>query len=235
MDDEAFEPGAPDLSLLLSRSTYWQIVADLQASLPPPPDDTSAARAHRDRAAIAAIGSMLPANAEEARIALRCVIADAQAIEAVRQSRLRPDDFAAMMRCNAWCASMMRQANAARALLARVQTIRRKREADGTALNQDSWIEHAVVGLLAEAMDLPAPEPPPPAPEPEPEDKFRQLTEAEQYAVTYPRRAALIRSLGRLPEPCNFGPPPPELVEAIVTGTSPILLELDRPPSLVPA
>jgi hypothetical protein len=45
----------------------------------------------------------------------------------------------------------------------------------------------------------------------------------------YPRRAALIRSLGGLPEPCDFGPPEPELVHAIVTGTSPHLRELDIP------
>ncbi len=37
-----------------------------------------------------------------------------------------------------------------------------------------------------------------------------------------------IRALGGLPQPCDFGPPSPELVHAIVTGTSPTLLALDR-------
>ena len=40
-----------------------------------------------------------------------------------------------------------------------------------------------------------------------------------------PRR---IRSLGGLPQPCDFGPPPPELVDAIVTGTSPTLRALEK-------
>ena len=47
------------------------------------------------------------------------------------------------------------------------------------------------------------------------------------YAVIHPRRAARIRALGGLPEPCDFGPPEPELVRAIVTGTSPTLRALD--------
>ena len=46
------------------------------------------------------------------------------------------------------------------------------------------------------------------------------VAEADQYAVIYPQRAAL------LPQPCDFVPPPPELVDAIVTGTSPALRAL---------
>ena len=53
-------------------------------------------------------------------------------------------------------------------------------------------------------------------------------SEADLYAIMYPRRAASIRALGGLPQPCDFGPPSPELVHAIVTGTSPTLLALDR-------
>jgi hypothetical protein len=58
---------------------------------------------------------------------------------------------------------------------------------------------------------------------------FDLAAEAERYAIIYPRRAELIRRLGGLPYDCNFGPPEPELVRAIVTGTSPALRELDRP------
>jgi hypothetical protein len=53
------------------------------------------------------------------------------------------------------------------------------------------------------------------------------LADADMYAVIHPRRAARIRALGGLPEPCDFGPPEPELVHAIVTGTSPTLRALD--------
>jgi hypothetical protein len=227
--DASPSPEQADLSLLLPRSTYWQIVHDLQSGLPPPADDSAEARAHRDRAAIAHVASMLPVNAEEARIAARSVAADAQATECLRLARQHPNDLAAILKCSAQSASMMRQANAARALLARLQTARRKRQADDASRDQDAWTEHAAIGLMADAIGEAAPEPPPPAPtpEPEPEHEYRQLSEAEQYAVTYPRRAAQIRSLGGLPEPCSFGPPPPELVHAIVTGTSPILMELD--------
>ena len=55
------------------------------------------------------------------------------------------------------------------------------------------------------------------------------MTEAEQYAVIYPKRAALIRANRGLPPRLDFGPPEPELVAAIVSGTSPILQALDVP------
>jgi hypothetical protein len=225
-------PEPPDLTLLLPRSTYWQLVHELQSYLPPPIDDTPEARAHRDRAAIADVASMLPANAEEARIAARSVSADAQAAACIRQARKYEEDVAIFLKCNAQAASMIRLANSSRSLLARLQAARRKREADEAARNQDTWTEHAAVGLMADVVGHAAPAPPPPVPEPqeqrELQDSYSQLTEAEQYAITYPRRAADIRAYGGLPEPCRFGPPSPELVQAIVTGTSPILLELDK-------
>lgn len=225
-------PESPDLTLLLPRSTYWQLVHELQSYLPPPIDDTPEARAHRDRAAIADVASMLPANAEEARIAVRSVSADAQATACIRQARKYEDDIGIFLKCTAQAASMMRQANAARSLLARLQATRRKREADEAASNQDAWTEHAAVGLMAEVMGGPAPEP---ELRPVPQDSYSRLTEAEQYAITYPRRAAEIRAWGGLPEPCSFGPPSPELVQAIVSSTSPILLELNTQPSLATA
>ena len=131
----------------------------------------------------------------------------------------------------------MRQARGARSLLIRVQAVRQKREADNASLDRAAWLEHCTIGLMADALGRtpPAPmeEPPPPpsapAPVAEAEPPFEQLAEADHYAITYPRRAALIRSLGCLPAPCTFGPPEPELVQAIVTGTSPILRALDTP------
>ena len=53
--------------------------------------------------------------------------------------------------------------------------------------------------------------------------------EAETYPLLYPRRARLIRRLGGLPSDCDFGPPEPELLQAIVTGTSLALRVLDAP------
>jgi hypothetical protein len=145
------------------------------------------------------------------------------------------------LRCNAQAVSMMRQARGFRSLLMRVQAERRKREADGVALEKAAWIEHCAIGLMADALGRtprePMAEPPSPpaalAPveeaEPQGDPVGDPVTEADQYAVIYPRRAALIRSLGSLPARCDFGPPSAALVHAIVTGTSPILRALDSP------
>jgi hypothetical protein len=127
---------------------------------------------------------------------------------------------------------MIRLANSSRSLLARIQSARRKCEADEVARTQDAWTEHAAVGLMADVVGHATPQPPPAAPEADkpaaPVDNYSQLTAAERYAVTYPRRAADIRANGGLPEPCSFSPPSPELVQAIINSTSPILRELDR-------
>ena len=53
------------------------------------------------------------------------------------------------------------------------------------------------------------------------------VAEAEQYAIIYPQRAARIRALGGLPQPLDFGPPAPYLVQAIIAGNSPALRALD--------
>ena len=143
-------------------------------------------------------------------------------MDCLRLARLHPDDFRHVLRCNAQSASMMRQANAARSLLLRVQAARREREANPAACNQDAWTQHCALAQLAEATGHAAPEPPsPPAPDAAKADTWRDLTEAERYAVTYPRRAALIRAHGALPDNCSFGPPRPAVVRDIVTGNSP--------------
>ena len=76
---------------------------------------------------------------------------------------------------------------------------------------------------MVQGGDSPGPEPAPAEPPAQAE-----LTEAEKYAVIYPDRAARIRARRGLPARLDFGPPEPEIVEALVTGTSPILRELDQ-------
>jgi hypothetical protein len=44
--------------------------------------------------------------------------------------------------------------------------------------------------------------------------------DADLYAINYPRRAQAIRRARGLPEGCDFGPPEPALVRAIVRGDS---------------
>jgi hypothetical protein len=152
-------------------------------------------------------------------------------MDCLRLARDHAADPACVLKCTAQSASMMREARGARSLLLRVQAARQKREANSAATDAAAWIEHCAVGLMADALGREPPAPmaapqPPPEPEPEPEDEFRTLTEAEQYAVIYPRRAAVIRSLGGLPGKPDFDPPPPELVDAIVTGSSTVLRAL---------
>ena len=202
--------GPPDLTLQLPRDLYYQIVHTLTALLPAPvtvaPEDPGSspgqapgsspgqAQIRRDNAAIAQVASLLPANAEEVALAAQFVAANAQAMDCLLLARQHPGDPSLILKCTAQSASMMRQARGARALLLRVQAVRQKREADGVALGKAAWIEHCAVGLMADALGREAPAPmaepapePAPAPAAEPDDKFAQLSEAEQYALIYPR------------------------------------------------
>jgi hypothetical protein len=184
---------------------------------------------------------MLPGNADEAHIASRCVAFGNYAEHCLHEARKYRGDIAAFLKCTAQAASMERQARGARSLLQRLQAERRKRETDNATTDNAAWTEYCAIGLMANALGQapPAAEPspppqqrPPPAETPDvaqagtPAEALAE--EADMYATIYPRRAVLIRSRGGLPEPCDFGPPRPELVHAIVTGDSPTLRELDR-------
>ena len=76
-----------DLSLQLPRDVYHVVVYTLRGLLPPPEADTPEAEARRDRAAIARVASMLPANDEEADLASRCVAHAAYAMDCLRLAR----------------------------------------------------------------------------------------------------------------------------------------------------
>jgi hypothetical protein len=241
----------PDLTLQLPRDMYYQVIHTLRGAMPPPVTKSPEDLVRRDNAAIAQVACLLPANADEANIAALYVAASAQALDCLRLAREFPAGEALILKCSAQAASMMRESRAARSLLMRVQLLRQKREADHTALDQAAWIEHCAINLMADALGrtalgrtppTPIAEPPPPAMSPpaaampamstpiaEPAPQPDPAAEAEQYAIIYPRRAALIRSLGGLPDRPDFGPPAPALVHAIVTGTSPTLRALDRP------
>jgi hypothetical protein len=226
----------PDLSLQLPRDTYYQLVHTLCASLPPPVTDAPEDLARRDNAAIAQVASLLPANADEANLAVQYVATSAQAMVCLRVAReYATADHAFFLKSNALAVSMMRQARGARSLLLRVQAAREKREADNAATDKAAWTEHCAIGLMADALGRTPPpataEPPTPSPIPmeEATPQPDPAAEADQYALIYPRRAALIRSLGGLPANCDFGPPSPALVHTIVTGTSPTLRALDSP------
>jgi hypothetical protein len=210
------------LHLQLQRDTYYQVAQTLHALLPPPATNKPEDEIRRDNAAMALIASLLPATADEANLALQYALACAQAQECVRLSRLNPDDAAHALRCTDKAMSMMRQARGFHSLLQRVQAARRKREKDSSAANAAAWTEHRIAGLMAEALGRAAPAPPAPA-EPEPD----LAAEADRYATIYPDRARQIRASRGLPANCRFGPPPDELIRALVAGDGPILQALD--------
>ncbi len=234
-------PEQPDLTLLLSRDAYWQAVHHLHTSLPSRANDTPEDLARRDNAAIAKVACLLPANAAETDFAAQYVTASAHAMEDLRCAQeYARTDHTKMLRCQAQAARMMRQAATAIRTLLRLQAVREKREKDRVATDKAAWLEHCTIGIMAQALpDRPpaAPmEPPAAAPEPEPEPapaeddepKRNVAKEADLYAVMYPRRAAEIRKLGRLPDNPRYGPPEPWLVQALVNGRTPALLALDQ-------
>ena len=221
----------PDLTLQLPRDLYHHIVHALCAALPPPVTDAPEDRARRDNAAIALVASMLPGNAEEAGLAAQYVGARCYAQDCLALAGEYRGDPSCYLKCMAQAARTTREERGLRMLLSRLQAERRTREADSGATDRAALTEYCAVGLMAEALGQtpPAamPEPPPAAPPAPEEPVVDLLAEADRYAVIHPRRAARIRALGGLPEPCDFGPPEPELVHAIVTGTSPTLRALD--------
>jgi hypothetical protein len=236
LDAPITEPPA-DPFQLLPKAVWRIIVADLYAGVAPPTLTDPALIAERVHAAIATIASMCPVNAEEANIAARVVIADAQAKDCIRHARTVFSDPGVAMKCQAQANHMMRTANAARSLLLRVQAARRKRDSVQATCEQDAWTIHATEGLLLAADGQPLTRPPAkPQAEPEPppppvtggDDRFARYDAAEQYALLHPRRAAEIRAYGGVPPTATYGPPEPEIVLALISSTSPILQQIDQ-------
>ena len=228
-----YEPDAEptDHALRITGDVYAELVSTLRPTLRLLPETTPEETSRRDNAAIAQAASMLPANADEANIAANVVATRLYAMDCISRAReLEAVDPTWARRCAAEAVSMLRESRQARSLLARLQAAREKRERDPVATDRAAWSEHCTIGLMTGELARAKP-PPPPAPEPAvveaAEPASDPAAEAEFYAIHYPRRAKLIRRLGRLPDKLDFGPPPPEVVRAIVTGTSPQLRALD--------
>ena len=216
------EPAAPDPADILPRATYHQVIHTLRALLPPPLTDSPDDAAYRELAAIAHVASLLPANPDEAHLAAQYVAASAQALDLLRLARAYPNDPGLILKCTARSAGMMREARGWRTALQRAQSDRRKREANPAARDAAAATEQRVLGLLADVLDrVPPAEPAEPDP----------IAAAERYALLHRKRAALIRRLGRLPDRIDVGVLTPEVVHAIVTGTTPVLCALDEKPN----
>ena len=230
--DIHIEPGQPlDLTLLLPAAIFAQKFHALQAVIRPIAD-TPEAMEIRDNSIMAQLSALAPANADEITLAAQYVSATAAADRCFALADKHADDFDRAMQASARGDSLMRQANATRRLLERVQAAREKRDADPAAATKAAWAEHSAIRLMADAIGRtpPAPmAPPPPVTDEPPVNPNLRITKAEEYALTYPHRAAEIRTHRGLPPNCNFEPPPPDLLREIVASTSPVLRAFDQP------
>jgi hypothetical protein len=208
-------------------ANYRLYSAQLCRELPEIPDEDPQARAARQKSAMDAVVALHPDNAFEAELAVRIVSTGAHAGAALREAALAASagDAAQVRQCRAQAASMARVSDAALRSLLRIQARREKQEAEmhpafmGRA---GYWFKE--VSVPGPDRDPgPAPTVPPPPAETEPEPVRDLEAEADMYAIMYPDRAARIRAAGGLPASIDFGPPEPELVEAIIRGASPIL------------
>src|SRR5262249_14972778 len=141
------------------------------------------------------------------------------------------NDIAAVLKCTAQAASMMRQARGWHTALRRAQAARRERQENTASDEAATRVEQRALQLLAQASAIPAPSAQaPPTSGTAPEPKLDDPAEAEAHAARHPSKAALIRSLGRLPKKFDGEPLSPQLVHDIVNSASPILQALAKRP-----
>ncbi len=154
MDNSLYSPAdpQPDWGRLLPREAFQEIILTLRSALPPPPSDDPADLARRDRAAMAAVAALLPANGAEGRLAAQFVAADAWAMDCLLLAGERRREFEVSRKCRAQAMSLMREAKSALRVLLRLQAERAKMEADETAAGRAAWVEHGAVRMMDEAL-----------------------------------------------------------------------------------
>jgi hypothetical protein len=225
-------PNVPDR---LAREIY----AELCRSLPPPSPDTPEARTARDERAMAAVAALIPENAFEAELAALIVAKDFHAKHALCDASRPNLTVDALNNYRNQASRMDRDSQSGLRNLLRVQAVRHKAEdaARPAAMERAGYWYKDSLEMAGRPLPLLAPQPADDAPPPgePPRRVLEQMDPAEQYAVLYPQRAALIRAHGGLPPNANFGPPEPNLVAAIVASTSPIMLGLDEEVALLTA
>ena len=228
MSEPPTTPAPADAPSFLTKATFYVIAHDLHALLPPPPIDTPENTARRDIAAIGRVAALLPANADEASLATQSVAAEAHALLCQRLATEHADEPKIVLQCVAQSSSMMRQARAWRSLLLRVQAAREKLEQNPEARAAAAHTEQRALRLMTEALAMPVPAPSPRPPTAAPQPQPAAIAEAERYALVHRARAILIRRHGRLPDRRDIGLVPPDVVHALVTGTTPVLRALDK-------
>jgi hypothetical protein len=209
----------------LSGSNYRAAFAYLCGLLPPLVGASPEVQAAYETDAMDQVAALCPMDAFEARLAARIIAMGTHADDSLRSAALAAHDPMEQRRCRAQAASMARQADAALRSLHRIQALHEKQLAE----THPAAMERA--GYWFRDVSVPAPEPEPAPPATTAPCLATGLdpvvSEVELYAVMYPDRAARIRAAGGLPANLDFGPPEPDLVQAIVHGSSPVLLALD--------
>ena len=147
--DVSADPQA-DWARLLPRDVFREVVRVLRGAMPSGGSVKDGKQ--RDRAAMAAVGALKPANAEEAQLAAHFVMAEAWAADCLRLADERRREVNLAMRCRAQALSFLREAKSVRRLLAKVQADRRKMEKDAEAQSRAEWEEHAALGMMAEGL-----------------------------------------------------------------------------------
>jgi hypothetical protein len=151
---------------------------DAARTAPRPPDDTPQGRAVRDQAALTTFVTLEPVNYNEAEIALQhiCLLAHAA------DSRRMADQYAADLRiAHKLCRQAESMERLARALLKdllKIQTTRRKRQANPVTRAQDARTEQELLRAMTAALQLLPPGQKVPAPQ----------VAAPQTAALPPRR-----------------------------------------------
>jgi len=228
------QPSPSDPARELQRDVYYQAVEILRSMLPGPLTDTPEAWARRDRVAIAKVAAMVPANPAEGELAAHHVALMAQAADALRQVLQHADDLQRAAQCRAQAASAGREARGCLGALLRAQAARRKYEATDAGREDAAQMEHSTFDGMTEVLEsmppareaaaalvVTAPEPPPPLTPEEAAEVEKQgvlKRRASRYAILNTVQVKRIRQHGGLPPDCDFEPPDPELLHAIVTG-----------------
>jgi hypothetical protein len=201
--DSASHSGPSGLPIL-PPDLHHLVVHELAPALSPPSADAPDDCERRGNALVARVAALRPADADEATLACQYIAAAAQALDCLRLARQFPNDSIHVLKCAARATSMMREARAARAQLERLRAGARPDRARSKAPSE------------------PARQQP---------DHGADITPAEKYALANPAKAALIRSLGRLPKKFDDPGVTPELVRDIVASPSPILQALVKRPA----
>jgi len=235
----------PDPAIQLQFDLHARVVDTLRGILPPPLEDMPEAWSLRDRLALSDVNCLLPANPVEARLAALHVAATEYARYCLLQAPLYVDDPKRWGQLMAQAASMGREARGYVNTLYRVQRVRQKREATEASRDAAAMAEHCTLGLMTQALERMPPGPPKrPAVQPakavaaaapapaaekvhyrdysewseEEKQADRLRAKADHYAIVNTVRVKEIRKLGRLPDNCDFEPPEPEVLHAIING-----------------